>query len=67
MIFLTSRLFSFFKGSDTCRITWDQILCWPETYINQSVYIPCPTYVNKFNRRCIISKLNKKHIYKKNF
>ncbi|CAF0953379.1 unnamed protein product [Brachionus calyciflorus] len=37
--------------TDTCRVAWDSILCWPETKVNFTVNIPCPIYVNKFNRR----------------
>jgi hypothetical protein len=34
-----------------CGITWDTIICWPETPVNFSVNVPCPIYVNKFNRK----------------
>ncbi len=42
----------FFKlDPNMCEFTWDQILCWPETFVNRTVSIPCPNYVNKFNKK----------------
>lgn len=26
-------------------------MCWPETNINETVELPCPNYVNKFNKK----------------
>ena len=25
-------------------------MCWPETRVNQTVFLPCPDYLNKFNK-----------------
>ena len=34
---------------DHCPIMWDKVMCWPETKINDTVYLPCPDYVSRFN------------------
>jgi len=30
-------------------------MCWPATPINNTIYLPCPNYINKFNQK---SKFN---------
>lgn len=37
------------QDSTSCQLHWDSLLCWPETSINNTLYLPCPNYVNKFN------------------
>ncbi len=32
-----------------CPTTWDSVMCWPETHVNQTVYLSCPNYIDKFN------------------
>jgi hypothetical protein len=32
-----------------CLTTWDSVMCWPETPVNQTVYLSCPNYIDKFN------------------
>ena len=34
-----------------CPANFDSIVCWPETPINDTVYLPCPDYLDKFNIR----------------
>ena len=26
-------------------------MCWPATSINNTIYLPCPNYINKFNQK----------------
>jgi hypothetical protein len=44
-------------ANSSCPIIWDQITCWPETSSNTTVYLPCPNYVNKFNRKSNVNFL----------
>ena len=39
------------KVSKMCPIFWDSVLCWPEGSLNQTYFMPCPIYVDKFNRK----------------
>ena len=25
-------------------------MCWPETRVNLTIFLPCPDYLNKFNK-----------------
>lgn len=45
----------YFLVNLSCETTWDTILCWPNTPINETLEIQCPNYVDKFNMK---SKFN---------
>lgn len=36
---------------DQCGIVWDGVYCWPASKVNETVFRPCPNYLNKFNIR----------------
>ncbi|XP_046990966.1 parathyroid hormone/parathyroid hormone-related peptide receptor-like, partial [Schistocerca americana] len=37
------------NDSGTCKPTWDQILCWPETEPGENQILPCPGYFFGFD------------------
>ncbi len=36
-----------------CPVIFDLITCWPQATINETIYLPCADYVNKFNTKRI--------------
>lgn len=34
---------------ENCLPEWDGIICWPESFPNELVAVPCPDYVYDFN------------------
>ena len=39
------------NANTTCPPRWDKIMCWPATPVDTKVFLDCPDYINKFNKR----------------